>query len=170
MGGSKDKNIPLLRVDVPQVKCALWQAKHALLAFFRLGLRGSFGSYFFLSPLAAIGSAILSSSPFASVSESSSFSDTGSETSAPLSSMSWGILPGLYTMTSPLLGAYTADQGTSRRRSCSVLLLLRIRAAMAGSVPRSLVWPNPSNFCADQPHQGTAFVARASKGRTVTRP
>jgi hypothetical protein len=45
--------------DIPQVKCALWQAKQALLAFFRLGLEGSL-DLALLEPLGASEEALLS--------------------------------------------------------------------------------------------------------------
>lgn len=77
---------------VPQVKCALWQAKQALRAFFLLGRIGSLGSYFFLtSPSGPISvlmafSGILSSSCMEASwsSYSCSFSDMASETSPPV--------------------------------------------------------------------------------------
>lgn len=127
-GSSSSSSSPYFYgTNAPQVKCALWQAKQALLAFFRLGLEGSLGSYFFLSweePLAPAGSAMLSSSSLRKVSESSSFSDTGSETSAPLSSMSSGIMATVFIYNGKaLLGACTAETDYLSRRSCRPIAL-----------------------------------------------
>ena len=78
---------PLARCNLPHVKCARWQAKQALLAFFRRGLDGSLGSYFFFASMLEPS--------LTGVSCSSSTSDIWSEREALLSSASWGIVKDL---------------------------------------------------------------------------